>query len=104
VNVAAQSEMAVIRSAIVAIQGLSRSDERAEALNHLRQALGLLELRAWRRRRQGIDLTDDVSAHRYVDFPLWWRRGAINEIEYLQTDTEGYIREDAFVPQGGSAL
>jgi hypothetical protein len=97
----AQSEIAAIRGVIVVIKGLSHSDERAEALNHLRQALGLLELRAWRRLRQGIDLTDDVSAHQYVDFPMWWRSGAINQIEYLQTDTAGYIREDAFVPQGG---
>jgi hypothetical protein len=98
----AQSETAVIRGVITAIKRVSYSDERAEALNHLRQALGLLELRAWRRVRQGIDPTDDVSAHRYVDFPLWWGPGSINQIEYLQTDAEGHIRDDSFVPQGGA--
>jgi hypothetical protein len=100
----AHSETAIIRGLITTIKSVSYSDERAEAINHLRQALGLLELRAWRRMRQGIDVTDDVSAHRYVDFPLWWGLGSMKQIEYLQTDPEGHIRDDAFVPQGGEGM
>jgi hypothetical protein len=97
----AQSEIDHVRVAISVLKARAYSDERAEALNHLRHALGLLELRAWRRRHQAIEASDDTSPHEYAGFPRWWRPNAINHVENLQTDAEGRIHEDAFIPQGG---